>query len=529
MVCFDQNINLQPKEIDHLSEQITETLNQHGYEKQMILRVRFALEEMLLRIRDHYGAEQVCSLKISRTFHNLSIEVIYSGEPFDPTSDRRDVSEAWSERILEDMGLAPAWNYTRSANRLAFHPSNESNKGIITFLVWIGGGILLGLLGNALPESFRSNASELVLTPVFNAFLGLLGTFTGLMVFFSIICGICGMNETASTGKIGRLMITRFCGLTLLWTGILTGLCMLIYSVCFGIAAEGESQLSIVLSFVYGILPSDPFSPFINGDFRQIVFMALFSGTSLMILGTKADIIRMGAEQLNSLFQLLVKRVCKLLPVFVFITLLRLIWSDSFGMLRGLWKPFLAFLITCFMVVSIKICYSALRFHVSPGVLIRKIKPTFLLGLATSSSAAIFNPTLENCEKKLGIPLKLTRMGLPIGNVMCMPTAAAAFLSLVFYLTELYQVPVDLGWVLKVILMTSVIAIAMPPIPGAFLTCFGILLTQLSIPSEGVVVMGILSTFIDMFCTALTNSYIMLELTSQAKHLGILDEETLRR
>ena len=91
------------------------------------------------------------------------------------------------------------------------------------------------------------------------------------------------------------------------------------------------------------------------------------------------------------------------------------------------------------------------------------------------------------------------------------------------------EVPVDSGWILKAILMTSVIAIAMPPIPGAFLTCFGILPTQLSIPSEGVVVMGILSTFIDMFCTALTNSYIMLELMEQAKHLGILDEETLRR
>ena len=80
------------------------------------------------------------------------------------------------------MGLAPAWSYIRDANRLVFHPSNESNKGIITFLAWIGGGILLGLLGHALPESYRNNASELVLTPVFNAFLGLLGTFTGLMV-----------------------------------------------------------------------------------------------------------------------------------------------------------------------------------------------------------------------------------------------------------------------------------------------------------------------------------------------------------
>lgn len=88
--------------------------------------------------------------KAKQSFFNLSIEVIYIGEPFDPTSDRREDSEAWSERILEDMGLAPAWSYIRDANRLVFHPSNESNKGIITFLAWIGGGILLGLLGYSL-------------------------------------------------------------------------------------------------------------------------------------------------------------------------------------------------------------------------------------------------------------------------------------------------------------------------------------------------------------------------------------------
>ena len=529
MIYLKEQMNLQPENIDCFSHRMTEVLSGRGLGKQDVLRLRLTLEELLLRIRDRFGEDTVCAMKISRTFRNLSVEVTYGGEAFDPTPGNREEGEAWSEIILENMGLAPAWSYARGANRLVIHPPADSRKGTFSFFLSIGAGILFGFLGMLLPDSFRNAAAETVLTPVFNAFLGLLSTFTGLMVFFSIASGICGISDTASFGKIGRVMLARFCGLTFLWSAIISGLCMLFYSVYFGTIVEGQSQISQILSFIYGILPGDPFSAFTRGDFRQIVFLAIFIGTALLILGAKAEGIRKGVEQMNSLFQLLVKRVCGFLPVFVFVTLLRLIWSGSVQMLTGLWKPLLVCVTACAVLIVVKACVTGLRLHIRPRLMIRKLVPTFLISFVTSSTAAAFTPTKENCENRLGISPKLTQVGIPIGNVLCMPAATAAFLSIIFYLAEIYQTPVDMGWILTTVLLTAIIAIAMPPIPGALLTCFGILLSQLSIPAEGIVAVGILSAFLDMLCTAAGNSYLQMELSGQAKKLDLLDEETLRK
>lgn len=529
MNYLNQQMDLRPENIDRFSEQMTEVLSGRGLDRKDILRIRLAIEELLLRVRDRFGDEQICQMKISRTFRNLNVEVTYKGASFNPTPGSSEDGEVWSEKIMENMGLAPAWSYSRGTNRLVLCPPASGKRGMYSFLIAIAAGLFIGLLGTLLPEGFRTRADGMVLTPVFNAFLGLLGTFTGLMVFFSIISGISGISDTASFGKIGRMMLTRFCGLTFLWSAVISGLCMVFYSIYFGIVTEGQSQIGQVLAFIYGILPSDPFSAFIKGDFRQIVFLAIFIGTSLLILGSRGEGLKRGAEQLNALFLLLVKRVCGFLPIFVFVTLLRLLWSGSVQMLTGLWKPLLVCVTACAVLIVVKACVTGIRLRVHPRVIIRKLVPTFLICFVTASSAAAFSPTKDNCEERLGISPKLTQVGIPIGNVLCMPAATAAFLSVIFYLAEIYHTPVDMGWILTTILMTAVIAIAMPPIPGALLTCFGILLSQLSIPSEGIVVMGILSIFLDMLCTAAGNSYLQMELSGQAQKLNLLDEEKLRK
>ena len=252
MVYLNQQMELRPENIDSFSDRMAEALSGHGLEKQDILRLRLAVEELLLRLRGHFGAEITCTVRVRRIFLHWSVDITYAGEVFDPTSENREEGGAWSEKILENMGLAPTWSYSRGVNRLVLHPPTGEKKGMMSFFISIGAGILFGLLGTFLPEGFRTRAAEMVLTPVFNAFLGLLGTFTGLMVFFSITSGICGISDTAAFGRIGRVMLFRFCGLTVLWSAIVNGLCMLFYSVYFGAMIEGQSQINQILSFIYG-------------------------------------------------------------------------------------------------------------------------------------------------------------------------------------------------------------------------------------------------------------------------------------
>lgn len=71
---------------------------------------------------------------------------------------------------------------------------------------------------------------------------------------------------------------------------------------------------------------------------------------------------------------------------------------------------------------------------VKPGVLIKKLLPTFLIALSTSSSSAAFGTNIESC-KALGIDKKLINFGVSIGQIIFMPAGAIQF----FYCIPVYR------------------------------------------------------------------------------------------
>ena len=86
-----------------------------------------------------------------------------------------------------------------------------------------------------------------------------------------------------------------------------------------------------------------------------------------------------------------------------------------------------------------------------------------------------------------------------------------------------------LPWVVTGVLVSGLLAIAAPPIPGGSLTCYTVLLTQLGIPEEaiGLAVAG--NVILDFFMTSCGISCLQSELVLSSRRLGMLDVETLRR
>ena len=71
------------------------------------------------------------------------------------------------------------------------------------------------------------------------------------------------------------------------------------------------------------------------------------------------------------------------------------------------------------------------------------------------------------------------------------------------------------------------LSIAIPPTPGAMLTCYGILMAQLNIPVEGLLLAATLDVVLDFFMTGIDILTLELELVCQADRLHMLDRETL--
>lgn len=102
------------------------------------------------------------------------------------------------------------------------------------------------------------------------------------------------------------------------------------------------------------------------------------------------------------------------------------------------------------------------------------------------------------------------------------------FLCAAFGMAENYGVAITPVWMLTAFIISIVLAIAAPPVPGAALTCYTILFIQLGIPSEAVAVVITLNVILEFVTTAVNLFCLQTELVELSGSLKVLDTDCLR-
>lgn len=82
---------------------------------------------------------------------------------------------------------------------------------------------------------------------------------------------------------------------------------------------------------------------------------------------------------------------------------------------------------------------------------------------------------------------------------------------------------------LTVFIISVILAIAAPPVPGATLTCYTILFMQLGIPAEAIAVVIALNVILEFAATAVDVFCLQTELVELSGSLEVLDRDCLRK
>lgn len=183
----------------------------------------------------------------------------------------------------------------------------------------------------------------------------------------------------------------------------------------------------------------------------------------------------------------------------------------------------------CLILCLFYIMAVAIKFKVSPVLLIKKMLPTYLIGLSTSSSAAAFTTNLETCVKELGIPRKVANFAIPLGQVIYKPDCVVCFLTMALCMAEYYGIDITLMWLVTAVLTSGLLAMAVPPVPGGALTVFTVMFAQLGIPGEAIALAVAVNSILDFVMTASAMTCLQAEVTLTTGQLNMLDEEKLRR
>ena len=521
-----EQYNFSNSNIDLACEAVGEFLAKVGVERREALRTKLTFEEVLLEYQSKLGEEATFKVRLIKRFSSIKVEIMVEGESYNAlvkNSDEGDVIQG----LLAGIGLAPTWNYKNGKNYIVFIPKKKPLSGTVKMVAAIGLAMIAGMILNLLPDSVRTGVNDYVLSPVTNAFVGLISAVSGPLIFLSVLGSICSMGNMETLGKVGSKTIKVILLYMTVITVLMTAFICLFYHIEMG--GGGISGFSQILDLIYDIIPSNLFEPFVIGNPLQLIFISVIVGLAMLVLSTRVDSVFKLVEQMSAIVQTMMSGLSSMLPILIFVLFTGMISNGNFGAILDSWKIIALMMLVIVVYYVINLLRIGVIKKVSPVLLFKKAWPTFLVCLTTASSAAAFSTNVRDANKKLGIDKKLVDFATPIGQVLFMPGYVAMLFCMEAGFAESCGVPITLPWVLIALITNLLLSFAVPPVPGGAMMGFTIAFTQLGVPME---VMGIalaINAITDFPATACNVSGWQLTIIDVADSLHMLDKESLHK
>lgn len=393
---------------------------------------------------------------------------------------------------------------------------------LTAFFLAVTSGVILRFL----PDTVTSVLCGGLFTPVFNKLISIFSAAASPLIFMAILLSIQSMGDVQAFGRIGKKFLSAM-GIAYLLAAVVTAAINIPFYPFTSDVSKGENGFSAIVKMVLDIIPDNLFAPFSEGNDMQIVVIAIALGVVILMVREKIpDTVRL-LEQVNEIVQQLMLLICKLLPVIIYLSLTTMIADDSISQMGSLYKPMVLFFAGSVVLTGLIFIRALIITKAKPGVILRKHFDTFLINITTSSAVTSYPTSSECCKKRFGVDEKLVDFALPFGMVAYMPNGSMYLAVVTIYLANMFGVAMTPMWLFTLLLVTFVIAVAAPPIPGSAFVVISILLTSMSVPLEALPVAVILNTICGYFLPALNIFCLQMETLISAEKLHMLDKDVL--
>ena len=492
-------------------------------------RVCLGVEEVLIRFREQFGEDTEFTIKCGKSLGAAKISVSVKGQMFDPLANRgaEDGTENIMRHALTSMGEMPAWNYYGGTNYITYSVEKFVIPSWVNIVIALVAAVVLGLILKQCPADVVEFISVKLFTPLLNTIVNIINAISVPMIFIAIIWGIYSVGDASTFNVIGRKLFGKFM-LHLCLAALATGLILI---PCFNLGyggAQGLSAIDSLFKMVLDIVPGNVIKPFYDGNTLQVLFIGIVIGLVMLKMNEKTKMIASLTEQLDLIVQSIMKMISKLVPFFVFGSILNQIISNDIGVVLQIYRPLLFALAAFAALLLVQTAIISLKMKLSPVVLWKKAAETFIIAFTTASSAAAFSSNLKTCEKKYGVASGLANFGVSFGQIIYMPPAAIIYIVSALYVAEISGVQISFLWLVMAIFVSIVLSIATPSVPGGLLASLSVLFLQLGLPMEAMGVVITICTLLDFFGTATYVISVGFVVILAADEFSMLDKDRLR-
>ncbi|MBF5059815.1 cation:dicarboxylate symporter family transporter [Candidatus Neptunochlamydia vexilliferae] len=324
------------------------------------------------------------------------------------------------------------------------------------------------------------------------AFIDLLKMLVGLMVFSSLVVGMCHISDPKKLGRIGIRTIFFYAGTTALAIGF--GL-LLAFVMRPGSALNlpippehlMTKQTVGIVDFLFGIVPSNPFAAFAEGNILQIIVFSIFFAFAITLTGEKGKKVLNVLESLSEVMYSLTHFIMKIAPYGVFALIATAVGDVGTKVLYPLLKFLACNYIACLLQILVVFCL-ALRYMAKLRVapFFKGMKDAIVLAFTTSSSSATLPVSLDCARNHLGISPDISGFVLSLGSTINMNGAAVGQAISAIFIAQAYGIEVTVVKVLILIFVSLVSAIGAAGIPGTGIVMLSVVLNAMGLPLEGI-------------------------------------------
>jgi Na+/H+-dicarboxylate symporter len=327
------------------------------------------------------------------------------------------------------------------------------------------------------------------------------------LVFVSLVCGVCSLQDTTKLGRIGGKAI----GLYLVTTAIAISFAIFIALIIgpgegVGMTASTSFTSREAPSFAQVIIqmfPTNPFEAFAQGNMLQIIVFALLFGIAIALSGKTGERVASLFEDLSEVIMRLVAILMNIAPYGVFALLASLFTTVSLETFGNLIVYFLVVLAV--LLIHALVTYPVmlkLLTGLNPIIFLKKMRDAAIFAFSTASSNATIPGTLETATKKMGVDNSIASFTVPLGATINMDGTAIMQGVATVFIAQVFSQDLTLADYITVVLTATLASIGTAGVPGVGLIMLAMVLDQVGLPVEGIALIIGVDRLLDMTRTA---------------------------
>jgi aerobic C4-dicarboxylate transport protein len=363
----------------------------------------------------------------------------------------------------------------------------------------------------AIALGYLSPAKAIAMKPLGDGFIRMISMIITLVIFFTVVSGIAGMDDVKKVGRVGgkALLYFEVVSTMALALGLVVGN-VVHPGTGFNVHPEnldaksissyaGQAKEQSVPDFLMHIIPNTIVDAFAKGDILQVLLVAILFGFALSVMGARGvPLVSLLNAGTHAVFGV-VNIVMRFAPIGAFGAMAFTVGKYGITSLGPLARLVGVFYLTCLVFVFVILGGIAWAAGFNILKFLFYIKEEALLVLATSSSEPAL-PTLMEKLEKLGCSKSLVGLVVPTGYIFntdgtsIYMTLAALFVAQATntHLTLLQQITI-----FAVAVLTSKGASGVQG--AAFIALVGTLMVVPTIPVAGMALILGIDRFMSMF------------------------------